>query len=744
MRRLTFAPAFGGRLERNTTLSPGLDLRAGVFIALVAGAAVALCVAAALTSDAPTASQWTAFAVLTPLAAIAPLFAVSIARNHGFHSGAAFVVASVLVLPPVLVVALVLLLPLPTWVRDRPPWYVQAFNSGNYVVSGLAAWLAAAATGTDGELAFAVAGLAAATVFVIVNHGLLATMLRLGRGLTLRETGLFAREGLGIELVLALLGVAVGAFAADNPWLLPALLAPLALGHRSLSTLALLRESEERFRTMFEAAPTATMLFDADGKIVAANRSVETMLGYTEAELLGHSPREVRHPDDSEEGNRLFGELVRGERESLRREARYVRSDGETVVTQMAAALVRDADGRPDYVIAMAEDVTEQQQLEEQLRQSQKLEAIGRLAGGVAHDFNNILTAIGGYSSLALEHAAPGSPLRGDLDEIRKATDRATLLTRQLLAFSRKQTLQPELVDVNATVRELESMLRPLLGRHVRIDARLDPAVEPIEVDPSQLQQVVMNLVVNARDAMPDGGTIEVETANTEVEPGGEPTIEAGPYVALTVRDEGAGIDEATLRQIFEPFFTTKESGKGTGLGLATVYGIVKQSGGYIEVESEVGVGSAFTIYLPRAPVASAEANAAPSLRAGSIGSTVLVLEDEAALRELIRDVLESDGHRVLAAGSGEEAIALAAEHEFDLLLADLHMAGPGGEEVAARLRATRPALRVVYMSGHADAAPVQVGDAVTGAFLSKPFTISELSATVASALRRGTRLASP
>ena len=339
-------------------------------------------------------------------------------------------------------------------------------------------------------------------------------MLRLGRGHSVRESGLFSPPGLAIELVLAGLGVAVGAFAAFNPWILPVLIAPLALAHRSLSTVALLRESEERFRTMFAAAPTAIMLFDRGGTILAANRSAEALFGYSEQELLGKLPTSLRHPDDVEAGDEAFGELVRGERDSYRREASFVTKSGSTVVAHLATALVRDADGKPGYLIGMAEDVTEQRQLEEQLRQSQKLEAIGRLAGGVAHDFNNMLTAIGGYTTLALEHAESGSALHGDLEEIRKATDRAALLTRQLLAFSRKQVLMPELLNLNGVVLELESMLRPLIGEDVELTTQLEPALGPIEADPGQLQQVVMNLVVNARDAMPDGGAITIETAN--------------------------------------------------------------------------------------------------------------------------------------------------------------------------------------------------------------------------------------
>jgi PAS domain S-box-containing protein len=715
---------------------PRLPAGAAALIAATTLAAALSAAAVALMSTMPTTAEWTDFALLLPLAAVAPFFAVNIARNHSFHTAVAFIVAGILVLPPALVVTLVVLLRLPSWVKDPTPWYILVFNLANYVLSALAAWVAVDAIGTGSDLSFALAGVAAATVFVVVNHLLLATMLRLARGHSVRQTGLFSRTGLGIELVLALLGVAVGAFAATNPWLLPALLAPLALSHRSLSTVALLRESEERFRTMFEAAPTAVMLCALDGTILASNRSAEALLGYDESELLGMSPDVLRHQDDREDADTMFAELVRGERDSFRREARYATKDGATVVTHLASALIRDADGKPNFVIGMAEDVTEQMELEERLRQSQKLEAIGRLAGGVAHDFNNMLTAIGGYTALALEHAAAGTALRGDLDEIRKAADRAALLTRQLLAFSRKQVLKPELLNLNAIVVELESMLRPLIGEEVVLKTELDPSLGPIEADPSQLQQVVMNLVVNARDAMPGGGTVWLKTANAEAQDG---AIEPGRYVTLTVRDEGQGIDETTLRQIFEPFFTTKDAGKGTGLGLATVYGIVKQSGGYVEVESELGSGSSFRIYLPWAESFRVPANEPapppPAQPAGGGAKTVLVVEDEDVVRGLIREVLHGEGYTVLIAHDGAEAMAVAEEQAFDLLLTDLSMPGLGGREVAERLRESRPDLKVIYMSGHAEDGVAQGEQPPGSAFIGKPFSIAELSAAVSEIL---------
>jgi PAS domain S-box-containing protein len=709
---------------------------ASAYAAVVALAAL-LAAGVAVAADAPTRTNWTAFAILLPLAAAAPLFRVPVGRNHSLHSAPAFMVAGALVLPPLLVVALVIALHIPTGIRDRYPWYIQMFNIANFTLSGLAAWLMVEAIGRHGDLGFALAGLAAAGTFVLVNHTLLGVMLRLGRGHSFRETGLFAVSGLGIEFVIAALGLAVGEFAVVNPWLLPAVIAPLALAHRSLSTTAQLRETEERFRTMFESAPTATVLFGVDGAVMTANRSALSLLGYEQDEVELMHKNSISHPDDSEEAARLFGELTRGDMDAYRREARFVTKDGRTVVTHLAVALVRDADGKPDFAIAMAEDVTDRKQLEEQLLQSQKLEAIGRLAGGVAHDFNNMLTAIGGYAAFALDHAEDGSPLRSDLDEIMKATDRAAKLTRQLLAFSRKQVLTPELLNLNGIVVEMQSMLKPLIGEDIILTTQLDPALGPIEADPGQLHQVVMNLVVNARDAMPDGGNLVIETANADVEEIGDGSIEPGRYVTLTVRDAGEGIDEETLGQIFEPFFTTKEAGKGTGLGLATVYGIVKQSGGYLEVDSEVGVGSAFTIHLRRvddarphrpepAPPPPAPADHSP--RRGA--KRVLVVEDEEVVRRLVRQVLEGEGYEVLVAQDGEAAIEIAERNTIDLLLTDLSMPNVGGRELAERLRASLPGLRVVYMSGY-------IEDELTGAlppatsFLSKPFTFSELTEKV-------------
>jgi PAS domain S-box-containing protein len=713
-----------------------LPASASVYAAVIEGLAL-VAAAAALREGVPADQDWWTAAILIPLAAVAPFFRVAVGRNYSLSTGPAFIVAGALVLPPLLLLALVAAHHVPQLIRERYPWYIHLFNVANYTLSALVAWLAVQAVGGGADLRFALSGLAAAASFVVVNHALLAVMLRLARGHGFRESGLFSPAGLGVELVLAGLGVALGAFAGFNPWILPVLIAPLALAHRSLSTVALLRESEERFRTMFAAAPTAIMLFDREGRILSANRSAETMFGYSEQEMLGKMPTSFRHPDDSAAGDEAFGEVLRGERDAYRREGSFVTGTGSTLVAHLAMALVRDADGKPGYLIGMAEDVTEQRQLEEQLRQSQKLEAIGRLAGGVAHDFNNMLTAIGGYTTLALEHAQAGSALHGDLEEIRKATDRAALLTRQLLAFSRKQVLMPELLNLNGVVLELESMLRPLIGEDVALTTQLDPALGPIEADPGQLHQVVMNLVVNARDAMPSGGGITIVTANSDVQENDD-GIEPGRYVTLTVRDSGEGIDEPTLRQIFEPFFTTKDAGKGTGLGLATVYGIVKQSGGYVAVDSELGVGSAFTIYLRRAdgvvqhavePDTIPVVAAPPAPAAASTSTRVLVVEDEDVIRGLVDQVLRGEGYEVLLAADGDEAIALAGSTHVDVLLTDLTMPGIGGHELADRLRAGTPALKVMFMSGFADGGDFSASALPPAtAFLEKPFTFTMLS----------------
>ena len=381
---------------------------------------------------------------------------------------------------------------------------------------------------------------------------------------------------------------------------------------------------------------------------------------------------------------------------------------------------------------------------EEQLRQGQKIEAIGRLAGGVAHDFNNILGVISGFGELALEALAPDHPAQSSLDEVLAAAKRAAGLTRQLLAFSRKQVMRPETVDLNPLTRELERMLRPLLGEDIELRLELGEGVGTVVVDPSQIQQVIMNLAINARDAMPQGGTLTIETANTEFAEDytdTHPPAVPGRFVMLAVSDTGAGMDAETRERCFEPFFTTKPEGEGTGLGLSTVYGIVKQNGGYVWVYSEPGKGTAFKIYLPRVDLPAGPSSIVDSRPEATTGTeTILVVEDTEGLRRMIRRMLEGIGYTVLVAADGEEALALAADHSgaIDLLLTDVVMPKLGGAELANHLAARRPGLRVLFMSGYTQGAIAQHGVLLEGvSLLEKPFSRTDLTRAVREALDR-------
>jgi len=400
-------------------------------------------------------------------------------------------------------------------------------------------------------------------------------------------------------------------------------------------------------------------------------------------------------------------------------------------------------DGRTvTAVLGLSRDISERRQLEEQLRESQKMEAIGRLAGGVAHDFNNLLTAILGYLELVRQKLPVDGELGADIQEITTAAKRAAELTRQLLAFGRRQALKPETLDLNLRVGSIEKMLRRLIGEDVEIVLRLSDDLWLTRVDPVQIDQVVLNLAVNARDAMPDGGRLTIATANVGG-PGGEttadPRVGPGRFVELAITDTGAGMDAATRERLFEPFFTTKEQGRGTGLGLATVYGIIKQSGGHIRVDSRLGAGSTFRIWLPQAesPSATAGPVAEPEVAAGR-GETVLLVEDEPSVRSLVRKTLDRLGYRVLEARNGEIAIGLAAAHEGEIaaLLTDVVMPGLSGPDLAAALAETRPELRVVYMSGYTD----RVGTApnlerARVQLLTKPFSTHELASAVRQAI---------
>jgi len=397
---------------------------------------------------------------------------------------------------------------------------------------------------------------------------------------------------------------------------------------------------------------------------------------------------------------------------------------------------LRGAGGEVQGAICMALDITDRKQLEEQFRQAQKMEAVGRLAGGIAHDFNNLLMVIQGYADLLAERLAPGDPLRRNAEQIQLASQRATSLTQQLLAFSRKQILAPKVLNVQAVIGDMENILRRLLGEDVRLEISPGDDVGLVKADRSQIEQVIMNLAVNARDAMPEGGRLLIETANADLDSAysAQPAvISPGKYVMLAVTDSGCGMDSKTQAHIFEPFFTTKEQGKGTGLGLATVYGIVKQSGGYIWVYSEPEHGTTFKVYLPRIEddeaVTRRDSPEKQSLPRGS--EVILLVEDEKGVRELAREYLETSGYSVIEAVDGDTALAMAASYdgEIHLLMTDVVMPGMSGRELADRISRMRPGIKVLFMSGYTDQAIVRHGILATDTvLLQKPFTLGTLA----------------
>jgi len=439
---------------------------------------------------------------------------------------------------------------------------------------------------------------------------------------------------------------------------------------------------------------------------------------------------------DPAERQRLLDRDSYTEREYDEVEATWKRKDGRRLTVQLSVRAVRDGTGGVEYYETFVRDATEQRRLEGQLLQAQKMEAVGRLAGGVAHDFNNLLTVILSYSDLLLEDLPLDIPDREDVEEIRKAAIAASALTRQLLAFSRQQVLEPRVLDVNTVVASTEKLLTRLLGEDVSLTTSLAVALGAVKVDPGQLEQIIMNLAVNARDAMPRGGRLSIETGNVEMDEGyvsGHPLARPGHYVMLAVSDTGIGMDAATQARIFEPFFTTKEAGKGTGLGLATVYGIVRQSGGFIWVYSEPGHGTSFKIYLPRVDESVSPAvPAAPQVVGGS--ETVLVVEDVAAVRAVTRQMLERQGYRVLEASNGATALSLAQQHQsgIHLLVTDVVMPEVSGRELADQLVQLRPDMKVLFMSGYTDDAIVRHGILQEGiAYLQKPFTPDTLARKV-------------
>ncbi len=504
-----------------------------------------------------------------------------------------------------------------------------------------------------------------------------------------------------------------------------------------------LRESQAQLQRAESVALVMTAHVALDGRWRKVPPTLCELLGYTEKELLALAVADVTHADDVAADLAERPRLIRGEARSYDLLMRLLRRDGKVVWVYHNTSVVQDAAGTPLYFLAYIRDVSERKLLEEQLRQAQKMEAVGQLAGGVAHDFNNLLTAIIGNTELLLRTIELEDRRRLDVLEINRAAHRAATLTRQLLAFSRKQVLQPRIVDLNGVVAELTAMLRRIIGEHVELRLQLEPGLARVLADPGQLEQVITNLALNARDAMPSGGTLTIRTANVaeaEVLPSSpESSPLLGPLVELSVSDDGVGMDERTQARLFEPFFTTKELGRGTGLGLATVYGIVRQSGGHIRVSTRLHHGSTFTIYLPMA-----EGAPEPEVAAGGWSDiprgtgTILVVEDEDAVRYLACRVLRGVGYRVLEAGDPAAALRIvrAEEQPVHLLVTDIVMPGMSGPALAERLVAGWPDLKVLYITGYAEEAIERQGALPAGgALLEKPFTAQQLADSVHQAL---------
>jgi two-component system cell cycle sensor histidine kinase/response regulator CckA len=501
-----------------------------------------------------------------------------------------------------------------------------------------------------------------------------------------------------------------------------------------------LRASERRFRALIEHSVEAIALFARDGTILYGSPNTTSVLGYELDDFVGRNAFELIHHEDHGAVAAQLAQALGRPGDAVEVAARVRHKSGRwRVLEGIFTNLLDDPNVRA--IVNNYRDVTERKHLEEQLRQSQKMEAVGRLAGGIAHDFNNLLTAILGGAALLRRHCGPEDASVRHIDEIRKAGERAAALTAQLLAFSRKQMLVPRVLDLNALVANLGDMLRRLIGEHIELSTRLHPEPAWVRVDPGQMEQVLVNLVVNARDAMPEGGRLGVSIEPRVVDGAEGEGLASGGYVRVIVSDTGVGMDLETLSHVFEPFFTTKEVGQGTGLGLATVYGILQQSGGSIFVDSVPGRGTTFRIYLPAvgAPEAPQATPSAPAALGGT--ETVLLVEDEEMVRDMTREMLELSGYRVLEAPNGAAAVEAARLHDgpIHLMLTDVVMPGMSGSELALRITAARPETKVLFASGYAADATVHRGAGLEPglAFIAKPFSPEDLARKVREVLDR-------
>jgi PAS domain S-box-containing protein len=487
-----------------------------------------------------------------------------------------------------------------------------------------------------------------------------------------------------------------------------------------------LRTSEGRLQAFFDSSTVAMAEVSPDARYLRANAAFCRMFGYAPEELPGLTVADVVFPEDLEAVLAQYDRVCQGESTSYEADRRYRRKDGSSLWARVSVVAARDEAGRPKLVTAVVVDMTERKKLEEQFRQAQKMEAVGRLAGGVAHDFNNLLTVINGYGQLLLDRLPNADPTRALVQEMTGAGERAAGLTAQLLAFSRKAVVEPRVLDLNQVVGQCASLLRRLIGADITLSTALAPDLDRVQADPTQLEQVLLNLAVNAKDAMPKGGKLTIETRRVRLR--GEdaalyPDLPPGRYVQLAVSDTGTGMTDDVKARLFEPFFTTKEAGKGTGLGLSVVHGAVKQSGGRVDVYSERGIGTTFKILLPGVSAPMPASGVISLVPRGT--ETVLLVEDESGVRAFGRLALETQGYTVLEAGGGEEALRIASWHggPIHLLVTDVVMPRMGGREVAEALRARHPGLKVLYVSGYTDDAVVRHGIvAATDAFLQKPF----------------------
>ena len=509
-------------------------------------------------------------------------------------------------------------------------------------------------------------------------------------------------------------------------------------------------EALARFETIFERAPIGIGLVSLDGRLVNTNSVMREISGRSAEELASRNVGEYTVPEDVDRVVELFVAMLNGEHDSYRHEHRLYSKDGEIVWVDSATVLLRDADGNPQGAVSMAQNITQRRAAEEQLRQSQKIEAIGQLTAGIAHDFNNLLLGMLGYTELAQAEVDADGEAAEYLRRIESSAQRAATLTGQLLAFGRRQALHAEPLELNALVSETVAMLRRVLGERIELLTVLDPALDAVHADSGQMQQVLLNLALNARDAMPDGGTLIIRTSNAEV--GADDLrsleLEPGRYVVLSVEDQGCGMAREVSDRIFDPFFTTKSVGKGTGLGLSSTYGIVKQSGGHIEVVSEPGRGSTFDSYLPAVPAAAVaktepvvpEPPRALSQAPEGNGRRILVVEDEEVVRTLLARTLGRLGYVVETAEEPALALPKLRERgdEFALVISDMVMPNTTGAEFARQVAEWKPELPFIFMSGYTEDVVAQSGAA--GSFLPKPFTAEMLASTVREALERSTK----